>query len=140
MVKQFYLTHWEDPIRCYHSSQSGLGSNNSNEWVLHIPQSTRTGALPSYGLTHEPPPPPLIPTLKKTLYQINTMINTIPRKQMFKSETIKFDFFFFFFFFNQHSATVLEFFSLDLSSLFLNITIDKNCTRYTKSLKKMILF
>ena len=36
-VKQFYLSHWYDPIRCYHC----------NKGVLHTPQSSRTGACPS---------------------------------------------------------------------------------------------
>ena len=46
-VKQFCLTHRLDPIRCYHSSQSGPG-NNGNEGVLCIPQSSSiTGASSS---------------------------------------------------------------------------------------------
>ena len=38
-VKQFYLIHRQNPVRCYYSCQSGPGSNG-NEGVLHIPQSS----------------------------------------------------------------------------------------------------
>ena len=50
MIKEFYLTHRWDPNSL---DQSGPGSNG-NERVLHIPQSFRTGALPSDGLVQNP--------------------------------------------------------------------------------------
>ena len=37
MIKEFYLTHRLDPINCYHSGQSGPGSNG-NEVYLHSPK------------------------------------------------------------------------------------------------------
>ena len=46
MIEQFYLNQEWNLNRQYHSRPSGHGSN-SNEGVLHILQSTRTGASPS---------------------------------------------------------------------------------------------
>ena len=46
---QTILIHRWDPNRYYHLDQSGPGSN-SNEGVLHIPQSSRTGFSPLDGL------------------------------------------------------------------------------------------
>ena len=44
----FYLTHREDPIRCYHSG------NDGNEEVLLIPQISKAEASPSDGLMLNP--------------------------------------------------------------------------------------
>ena len=53
-VKQFYLTHRYDPIRCYHTGQSGP-RRDGNEWVLRIPQSSSiTETSPSDCLVPSP--------------------------------------------------------------------------------------
>ena len=53
IVKQFYLTHIQDPIRATTPSQSEPGSNG-NEEVLHISLSSRTRTSPSDGLMLHP--------------------------------------------------------------------------------------
>ena len=50
MIKYLYLTYREDPNKYYHS-KSG---SNSNEEVLHTPQSSRTETSLSDGLVSYP--------------------------------------------------------------------------------------